>query len=119
MEDNKSDWTLKPSPVRYLLVDGVFTDDFSGTIVGGGGTILFTEDAGASWKPAIIWGKAETKLNSVFYLNQKTGWAVGAEGKIYQTINGGKRWRIQNSTSNKESKRYLFYEYGRRLDGRR
>lgn len=102
MQNNESDWTLMPSPVRYLLVDGVFTDDFSGTIVGGGGTILFTEDAGASWKPATIWGKVETKLNSVFYINQKTGWAVGANGKIYQTINGGKRWRTQHSTTSKE-----------------
>lgn len=102
MEDDKSDWTLKPSPVRYLLADGFFTDEFHGTIVGGGGTILFTEDAGASWKKASVWGKAETKLNSVFYLNKYAGWAVGEEGKIFQTVSGGKRWRLQNSTVTKE-----------------
>jgi photosystem II stability/assembly factor-like uncharacterized protein len=101
MEDDKSDWRLKPSPARYLLADGVFTDNFHGTIVGGGGTILFTEDAGVSWKQASIWGKSETKLNSVFYLNKYTGWAVGEEGKIFQTVSGGKRWRIQNSTVTK------------------
>lgn len=102
MEDGESDWRLKPSPVRYLLADGTFTDEFNGTIVGGGGTILVTEDAGASWKPARIWGKSATKLNSVFYLNKYTGWAVGAEGEVFQTVSGGKRWRRQNSTVSKD-----------------
>lgn len=108
MEDGKSDWNLKPPPVRYLLVDGVFTDDFHGTIVGGGGTILFTEDAGVSWKPASVWGRSETKLNSVFYLNNYIGWAVGDEGKIFQTVSSGKRWRLQKSNVSKNLNDVVF-----------
>lgn len=98
MTDDKSAWRLKALPVRYLLVDGFFTDDFHGTIVGGGGTILLTEDAGASWKPAAVRDPDRTKLNAVFYLNRHTGWAVGDSGKIFQTVSGGKRWWRQNSS---------------------
>ncbi len=98
MQDEKKDWKRIATPVPYLLLDGVFTDDFHGTIVGGGGTILFTEDAGLSWKKASVFGNSDSKLNSVFFINQKNGWAAGANGQIYQTINGGKNWRKQNST---------------------
>lgn len=95
--DDKSSWKRVPSPAQYLLNDGIFIDNFRGAIVGGGGTILFTEDAGATWKPSLIAGNENKKLNSVFFINQTTGWTVGAEGFIYQTINSGKVWRKQKS----------------------
>ena len=97
LQDDARTWKKNPPPIRYLMLDGVFTDDFRGAIVGGGGTILFTEDAGASWNQATIFGDKQAKLNSVFFINQKIGWTVGTSGKIYQTINGGKIWREQNS----------------------
>lgn len=96
--DDKKTWKKTVAPSRYLLLDGVFTDDSSGVIVGAGGTILFTEDDGASWNPATVAGNSDAKLNSLFFINQKTGWTVGTNGKIYQTVNGGKFWRGQNST---------------------
>lgn len=97
LADNGAKWKRIISPTRHLLLDGKFTDDSHGAIVGAGATILFTEDAGASWNSATIQGAAKPKLNRVFFANQKTGWTVGSEGKIYQTINGGKAWREQNS----------------------
>lgn len=97
LADDKKTWKRLPSPARYLLFDGIFTDDAHGTIVGAGGSILFTEDAGLSWNKASIFGDANAKLNSVFFINQKNGWTVGASGKIFQTINGGKTWREQKS----------------------
>ncbi|MGI8640995.1 MAG: WD40/YVTN/BNR-like repeat-containing protein [Pyrinomonadaceae bacterium] len=98
LQNDKKTWKKSPSPMRYLLLDGVFTDDSHGAIVGAGGTILFTEDTGLSWNPATVSGKSDAKLNSLFFINQKTGWTVGTNGKIYQTLNGGKFWREQNST---------------------
>lgn len=86
-----------PSPAEYLLNDGYFADNFRGAIVGGAGTILFTDDAGVSWKRSFIAGKDNKKLNTVFFLNASTGWAAGADGLIYQTVNGGKAWRKQKS----------------------
>ncbi len=98
LQDDKQTWKKSPPPVRYLMLDGVFTDESRGAIVGAGGSIIFTEDKGSTWNPATIAGKVDTKLNSLFFVNQKTGWTVGTNGKILQTINGGKFWREQNST---------------------
>jgi photosystem II stability/assembly factor-like uncharacterized protein len=97
LTDDKKNWKRLPSPTRYLLLDGIFTDELNGVIVGAGNSIFFTGDAGLSWTKASISGSAETKLNSVFFSNQKNGWAVGGEGKILQTVNGGKTWREQKT----------------------
>jgi photosystem II stability/assembly factor-like uncharacterized protein len=101
MQDDGKTWKRIASPVHYLMFDGLFTDDSHGVIVGAGGSILFTEDAGLSWNRASILGNSATKLNSVFFLNQKNGWTVGSQGAIFQTINGGKTWREQKSTVTK------------------
>lgn len=102
LSDDEKSWTRLPSPVRYLMFDGVFTDSSHGAIVGAGGSILFTEDAGMTWNKASVLGKADAKLNSVFFVNQKNGWTVGGGGKIYQTFNGGKIWREQKSNVTKD-----------------
>lgn len=97
LADDGKKWKRTVSPTRHLLLDGKFTDDFHGTIVGAGASVLFTEDAGASWNAATVQGAAKPKLNEVFFVNRQSGWTVGSEGKIYQTINGGKAWYEQNS----------------------
>ncbi len=91
------------------MLDGVFTDDSHGAMVGAGGTILFTDDAGASWNKSDVLNDSNTKLNSVFFINQKNGWSVGSHGKIYQTINGGRVWRGQNSNTTKDLTGVFFY----------
>ncbi len=97
LQDDNYTWKKLSPPSLYLMLDGVFTDDLRGTIVGGGGTVFFTEDAGTTWNPAYVADKSKAKLNSVFFVNKRNGWAVGSRGKIYQTINGGKFWRVLNS----------------------
>jgi len=96
LQKNGGNWKKINLPVRYLLLDGSFTDQNKSLIVGGGGATYFTDD-GVSWKPAIFNNKAASKLNSVFFINQNVGWIVGADGKIFATNNGGKRWREQTS----------------------
>ena len=93
----QENWKRQASPNRYLLLDGTFTDAKNGVIVGAGGSILFTEDAGATWKPSSVFNNPTSKFNSVFFVNQKSGWTAGNEGKIFQTTNGGKTWREQTS----------------------
>ena len=95
-EDRKS-WQKTPVFIKYLLLDGVYTDESNGAIVGAGGSILFTEDGGASWNKANVFGDKSAKLNSVFFINRRTGWSVGANGKIFQTLSSGKTWREQTS----------------------
>ena len=102
MQNDGKSWKRTASPVRYLLFDGTFTDDSHGVIVGAGGSILFTEDAGLTWNKASVSGNSEAKLNSVFFLNQKMGWTVGSQGKIFQTVNGGKTWREQKTNITKD-----------------
>lgn len=101
MEDDRKTWKKQPAPTRYLMTAGVFTDKSKGVMIGAGGTILFTEDAGYSWEQATLGGGGRAKLGSVFFIDGKNGWAVGAEGKIYQTINGGRFWREQASGTNR------------------
>lgn len=96
-ENDDRIWKKKPFPAINAMFDGAFSDDASGVIVGAGGTILFTKDAGATWNKASIYGAQKAKLNSIFFVTQQNGWTVGAEGKIYQTTNGGRLWHEQNS----------------------
>ncbi len=97
MQNDKRIWKKLALPTRYLMLGCNFTDNLHGSIVGGGGTILSTEDGGLSWNQAKLAGDPKTKLTSVFFVNQKTGWTVGEAGKIYFTNNGGKLWREQPS----------------------
>ncbi len=98
MQSDKKTWKKASVPVPYLMLDGSFSDQTHGLLVGGNGTALFTEDGGMSWNLSNFTNKTASKLNSVFFINQGTGWAVGAQGKVYMTINSGKFWREQNST---------------------
>ncbi|MDQ3636004.1 MAG: archaeosortase/exosortase family protein [Acidobacteriota bacterium] len=103
-------WKQRGSDIKFseatesvlgTSADGIFTNNLHGVIVGGGGTILFTEDAGTTWNPAFVSDKDKAKLNSVFFINKSNGWAVGSKGKIYQTISGGRFWRLQDSKTTK------------------
>lgn len=97
LQRDEKTWKKQTAPIHYLMLDGVFTDDFNGAVVGAGGSIIFTDDAGLSWNRATVQSEPTTRLNSVFFANQKYGWIVGAEGRIFQTVNGGKFWREQKS----------------------
>ncbi len=98
MQSDKITWKKNPPPTGYLMLDGIFTDSLTGTIACAGGSVVFTEDSGSTWMPATFAQKSDSKLNSLFFIKNKTGWAVGNKGKIYQSLNGGKFWHEQNST---------------------
>ncbi len=97
LQSGQKTWKKFTLPVRYLMLGGKFADNLHGLLVGGGGTILFTEDGGLSWNQAKIAGDQKTKFVSVFFVDRKTGWAVGEAGKIFFTSTGGKLWREQAS----------------------
>jgi len=97
LDEDKRSWKLQLAPSAYLMLDAAFADDSIGAIVGGGGTIMFTEDAGSSWNKATVSGNANRLLRTVTFINRRDGWTAGAGGKIFQTINGGKSWRLQSS----------------------
>jgi photosystem II stability/assembly factor-like uncharacterized protein len=47
---------------------------------------LACESSPISWQ-------ADAELTDVFFLNANCGWAVGAQGVILRTINGGREWK--------------------------
>ena len=99
MQNEKKTWKRLPLPVRFLILDGTFIDELNGVLVGGGGTILNTEDGGSAWnEPKFAADPVRTKLNAIDFVDRKTGWAVGCDGKIYATNDAGKAWREQNSS---------------------
>lgn len=97
LQNDLQTWKKSFSPIRYLLLDGIFTDEKKPVLFGGGGSILFSDDAGITWNAANVFGEKPSKFNAAFFINQKNGWAVGTSGKIFQTVSGGKTWREQNS----------------------
>jgi photosystem II stability/assembly factor-like uncharacterized protein len=58
--------------------------------------IYRTDNGGQSWTrqvPAGGFASAPTaSLNDVFFVNERTGWVVGAAGTILKTTNGGTTW---------------------------
>jgi photosystem II stability/assembly factor-like uncharacterized protein len=58
-----------------------------------GSVMLHSATLGNSWE-MVPTGQA-LPLNGVFFLDEKTGWAVGEFGAIVATTDGGKTWRVQ------------------------
>jgi len=75
----------------------VFTDNYTGYVVGSFGTILKTTNGGINWFP--LSSNTTTTLNSVYFLNPTTGWVVGNNGIILKTTNAGLNWLISYSGS--------------------
>lgn len=60
------------------------------------GTTLLTTDGGDTWSQLSI----EGSVNSISFLNQNIGWAVGAGGLIYKTTDSGSTWNKQTDGFN-------------------
>lgn len=120
-------WSRQRVPTRHLLLGGAFADAQHGWLSGGGLTLLRTEDGGENWRagtlyipispattqPAVATPRAGVKsseatargaslpaslrLNAVFFAGAETGWAVGANGVIFFTADGGRSWQPQES----------------------
>jgi len=58
--------------------------------VGERGHIILSDDQGISWEQADV--PVSVLLNSVNFVNDQQGWAVGHSGVILHTSNGGKSW---------------------------
>jgi photosystem II stability/assembly factor-like uncharacterized protein len=65
-------------------------------LVGGGGTVLISKGKD-EWVPSERGPKTNGRLNSVFFLNERVGWTVGANGQIHRTDDGGRSWTSQAS----------------------
>ena len=98
LQEDGVSWKKVQTAIHFLLLDGAFADDTVGAIVGTGGTILFTEDAGFTWEKASLLGDTDTRFNAVYFAGQNGAWAVGTKGRIFHSNGGGRLWRQQQST---------------------
>ncbi len=97
-------WTIlqerDPNVRDYMSI--TFTSQSTGWVVGAAsfedfenpGFIGYTTDGGASWQKSEV--KIAADLAEVYFLDDKHGWAVGANGTIVATDNG-QDWEMQTS----------------------
>ena len=120
--DGGRSWSRQRVPTRHLLLGAAFLDAQTGWLSGGGVTLLKTSDGGATWRAGAVFlppvvkesprdvardpaGQAESdarpiggrRLNAVWFATPERGWAVGGEGVILATADGGQTWRPQAS----------------------
>ena len=60
---------------------------------GARGHIIFSDDNGETWTQASV--PVRSTLLDIFFLNDKLGWAVGHEGVILHSSDGGLNWELQ------------------------
>lgn len=61
--------------------------------VGQRGHVVVSTDGGAKWTQGKV--PVASDLTSVFFIGDKTGWAVGHDGVILNTADGGATWTLQ------------------------
>ncbi len=61
--------------------------------VGQRGHVVFSRDRGAHWAQAGV--PVSSDLTSVFFVDERHGWAVGHDGVILASADGGLSWRVQ------------------------
>ena len=85
-----------------------FIDNNTGWIVGSGGFIKKTTNAGDEW---ILQNSGTTStLKSVQFVNQNTGWISGEGGLILKTTDGGANWYSLASGTTEHLSDIYFYD---------
>jgi photosystem II stability/assembly factor-like uncharacterized protein len=87
-----SDWSVitNAAGLRETLQGVCMIDPLTATAVGENGTIIHTDDAGATWTVQSS-GTSET-LYDVTFTSITTGYAVGGSGTLLKTTDGGVNW---------------------------
>ena len=61
--------------------------------VGQRGHIVVSSDGGKTWKQAPV--PVSSDLTAVFFADRENGWAVGHDGVVLHSGNGGESWQVQ------------------------
>jgi photosystem II stability/assembly factor-like uncharacterized protein len=67
-----------------------FLNDKEGFAVGGGGTILRTQNGGQNWQA--VQSPVAQALKRVDFVNERAGWIVGFNGTVLTTFDAGASW---------------------------
>jgi len=93
--DGSANWTTNLEPEFYPR--DVFCIDKNVATIVGEGEIIHTTDGGAHWENQ-TYSPANT-LYGVYFLNSRIGIAVGANGSIYWTTDGGGSVAVESETT--------------------
>lgn len=83
---------LLPRAVNSILTDIVPVADKFYVSAGERGHILLSND-GANWQQMPV--PLQSNLNSIYFADEKHGWAVGHDASILHSSDGGQSWVIQ------------------------
>ena len=75
-----------------LLLDVTYTGSRL-VVVGDRGVILLSDDQGQIWRQAN--SPVSVMLTGLWFVDDKIGWAVGHDGVILKTLDGGENWTLQ------------------------
>jgi len=93
LSDDGLTWKQVQTPADATLTRVRFVDDSHGWAVGYDGTILASEDGGASWTLAqfdAAWGRA---YYDVLFSDPQHGFVLGGNGRLSHSEDGGKNWQ--------------------------
>lgn len=76
-----------------LQINGLARAGARTVAVGERGVILLSDDAGASWRRATVTPDEASTLTQVFFVSPRVGVAVGHDGWIVRTVDGGEHWQ--------------------------
>ena len=88
-----------PLAVRSLLLDGAVAGSRL-VVVGERGHVLVSTDDGASWTQSPVPTRA--LLTAVHLHDERIGWAVGHDGVILRTRDGGETWSLVHEAPEEE-----------------
>ncbi len=99
----------QPTPEKATVEDAVPSKLISRTLllgvaqagnrlvgVGNWGHVILSDDAGVTWRQATR-VPTRTTLTSVYFTDEKNGWAVGHDTVVIHTVDGGETWEMQYS----------------------
>ncbi len=91
-DDDGVSWKQVAVPTREMLTGVSFSDETHGVAVGHQNTILVTRDRGNTWTLQHIEPEYDVIFFDILMLNNNRGFAIGAYGEFWETVNGGDSW---------------------------
>ena len=73
-----------------------------------GAIIYKTANGGDDWIDQSIGASSDPRYNSIYFVNNNTGWVVGFDGLVLKTTNGGTEW-ISYSTGTEHELVSIFF----------
>lgn len=84
---------MQSSQSLHAVLQGIVRAGDRLVAVGERGTVLLSDDNGATWRQAVV--PVSSSLVAVQFVDEKLGWAVGHAGVVLHTVDGGDSWTLQ------------------------